>query len=377
MELSTLRQSVKNLVEKEIKPYAAAWEETGEFPLAVIKKLGELGYLTLFVPEKYSGSGFGRVETAVVLEEIGRGCMATAGYLAVTNMVAGLLAAFGNEEQKQIYLPRMAKGEVLGAFALTEPNAGSDALALESKAVSVDGGYLLSGTKIFISGGGEADLYLVFAKLIENKQDLGITCFMVEKGQGGFSFGKKEKKLGVNALPARELIFEEVFIPKTNVLGQIGKGFKYAMYALDGGRINIGAISTGVACAAYEEAFQYAQIRKQFNQPLINFQAIAFMLADMHINIEAARMLVFKAAKTLDEKGQATLEAAVAKTFATDMAVKVTNDAVQILGGYGYTKEFNVERYFRQAKLGQIIEGTNQIQRLVIARELVKRMGGE
>jgi alkylation response protein AidB-like acyl-CoA dehydrogenase len=363
-------------VEREIKPNAALWEETGEFPLELIKKLGKLGYLTLFVPEEYGGSGLGREATAIILEEFARGCMATAGYLAVTNMVAGLIATFGSEAQKQKYLPRMAEGELLGAFALTEPNAGSDALALESKAVKSTEGFRLSGTKIFISGGGEADIYLVFARLISEGKDYGITCFIVEKGQQGFSFGKKEKKLGLNALPARELIFEDVPVSEENILGQIGKGFNYAMYALDGGRINIGAIATGVAQAAFEEAFQYAQIRKQFNEPLINFQAIAFMLADMYINIEAARLMVIQAARTWDEKGQATLEAAAAKTFATDMAVKVTTDAVQILGGYGYTKEFNVERYFRQAKLGQIVEGTNQIQRLVIARELVKRWGG-
>lgn len=293
-------------------------------------------------------------------------------YVSINNLVCFLIYKNGNEEQRRRWVVPLAKGDLFGGFVLTEPNAGSDAASIRTSADKRGDEYILNGTKIFISAGGEAEVYTVVAKTDKEKGAAGASIFVVEKGTPGFSFGKIEKKMGMCSYPTRELIFDDCKVPKDHLLGEEGKGFKMIMEALDGGRINIGAISVGLAHASLNKALNYSKERVQFGKHISEFQGIQFMLADMATDIEAARLLVYKAAYMKDHGQKVTKEAAMAKKFATDVAMRVTTDAVQILGGYGYMKDYTVERYMREAKVGQIVEGTNQIQRVVIARELLK-----
>jgi len=372
-EQLALIELAKSFAQKEIQPHIASWEETESFPRHVFDKMGELGFNGMLIPGDYGGCELGRLTTAMVLEELAICGMAISGYLAVHNMTANCVATYGSEDLCQRFLPELATGEKLAAFALTEANAGSDAANLETSAEKKGNDYILNGNKIFITSGGEADVYLVMAKTDKSAGVKGISAFLVENGVQGLEFGKKENKMGFNASPTREIILSDCAVPVSNLLGHEGDGFKYAMHALDGGRINTAIIAVGLAQGALNEATSYARQRVQFNQPIAAFQGIQFMLADIAMAVQQARLMVYYAAFLMDEGKPATAEAAMAKCAATDTSMKVTTDAVQIFGGYGYTRDYPVERLMREAKLGQIVEGTNQIQRLVIARDLLEK----
>jgi alkylation response protein AidB-like acyl-CoA dehydrogenase len=369
-EQSDIRDTVRRFTEQEITPHAEEWDETYHFPREVYYQMGELGLMGMTTPEEYGGSSLSRFTAALVYEELAKGEMATAVGLSVHNMITGSIARFGNEEQRRRWVPRLASGELLGAFSLSEAASGTDAASLQCRAESHDGYYIINGTKMWVTNGGEAEIYLLMARTGAGRGAAGISCFVVEKGTPGFSFGKTERKMGLHSSPTRELIFENCEIPLANRLGEEGQGFKIALSSLDGGRVNIGAIAVGVAQAAFEAATKYAHQREQFGQIISTFQAIQFMLADMAMKIEAARLLVYEAAYKLDEGQSAGMYSSMAKCFATDTAMEVTTNAVQVLGGAGYVRDYPVERYMRDVKVAQIFEGTNQIQRVVIARAL-------
>lgn len=370
-EQKAVKEMVRGFAEKELAPYVDKWEEEEVFPKQAFKKIAKLGLFGMTCPEKYGGTDMGFLTSAIIYEELGKVYRAMS-YVSINNLVCFLIYKNGNEEQRRRWVVPLAKGDLFGGFVLTEPNAGSDAASIRTSADKKGDEYVLNGTKIFISAGGEAEVYTVVAKTDKEKGAAGASIFVVEKGTPGFSFGKIEKKMGMCSYPTRELIFDDCTVPKDHLLGEEGKGFKMIMEALDGGRINIGAISVGLAHAALNEALKYSKERVQFGKQISEFQGIQFMLADMATDIDAARLLVYKAAYMKDQGQKVTKEAAMAKKFATDVAMRVTTDAVQILGGYGYMKDYTVERYMREAKVGQIVEGTNQIQRVVIARELLK-----
>ena len=372
-EQEMIQKMARDFAQKEIAPLAAEMDEKGETPPELIRKMAELGFLGLTVPEEYDGGGADTVSYVLALEEISKACAATATIMAVNcSLVCELLAKFGSEEQKARFLPPLAWGEKLGAFALTEPEAGSDAAAIRTTAVRQGDEYLINGTKHFITNGGIADVVILFAKTDPARGARGISTLIVEKGTPGFSVGKEENKMGIRATNTCELVFEDCRVPAANLIGKEGRGFKIAMIALDGGRISIGAQATGIAQAAYEAALEYAKTRQQFGQPISQFQAIQWMLADMATRIEAARLLTLHAAVKKDAGERITKEAAMCKLFASETAVWVTNRAVQIHGGYGYMKEFPVERCYRDAKITEIYEGTNEIQRLVIANQILR-----
>jgi alkylation response protein AidB-like acyl-CoA dehydrogenase len=376
VEQSDIRDMVRRFTEQEITPHAEEWDENYHFPREVYRKMGELGLMGMITPEEYGGSALSRLTAALVYEELAKGEMATAVGLSVHNMVTGSIARFGNEEQRRRWVPAMASGELLGAFSLSEAASGTDAASLQCRAERHEAGdhegrpYVINGSKMWVTNGGEAEIYLLMARTDGGRGSAGISCFVVEKGTPGFSFGKTERKMGLHSSPTRELIFENCEIPLANRLGEEGQGFKIALSSLDGGRVNIGAIATGVAQAAFETATKYAHEREQFGQHISAFQAIQFMLADMAMKIEAARLLVYEAACKLDEGQSAGMYCSMAKCFASDMAMEVTTNAVQVLGGAGYVRDYPVERYMRDVKVAQIFEGTNQIQRVVIARAL-------
>src|SRR5579884_855748 len=353
-----IRDMVRRFTEQEITPHAEEWDETYHFPREIYSKMGELGLMGMTTPEEYGGSALSRLTAALVYEELAKGEMATAVGLSVHNMITGSIARFGNEEQRQRWVPRLASGELLGAFSLSEASSGTDAASLQCRAGRSGDSYVINGTKMWVTNGGEADIYLLMVRTAEGRGSAGISCFVVEKGTPGFSFGKTERKMGLHSSPTRELIFENCEIPLANRIGEEGQGFKIALASLDGGRINIGAIAVGVAQAAFETATKYAH------------EGIQFMLADMAMKIEAARLLVYEAAYKLDEGQSASMYSSMAKCFATDTAMEVTTNAVQVLGGAGYVRDYPVERYMRDVKVAQIFEGTNQIQRVVIARAL-------
>ncbi len=373
-EQSDIRDMVRRFTEHEITPYAEEWDEMKHFPREIYHKMAGLGLMGMTTPEEYGGSALSRLSGALVYEELAKGEMATAVGLSVHNMVVGSIARFGNPEQRRRWVSSLASGELLGAFSLSEAASGSDAASLQCLAEYRNGVYVLNGTKMWVTNGGEAEIYLLMARTSGDKGSAGISCFVVEKDTPGFSFGKTERKMGLHSSPTRELIFENCEIPVANRLGEEGQGFKIALSSLDGGRINIGAIAVGVAQAAFETARNYSREREQFGQPISAFQGIQFMLADMAMKIEAARLLVYEAAYKLDEGQNAGMYASMAKCFATDMAMEVTTNAVQVLGGAGYVRDYPVERYMRDVKVAQIFEGTNQIQRVVIARALLGNM---
>ncbi len=370
-EQAEIRDTVRRFTESHITPYAETWDELNHFPREVYTLMAELGLMGMTTPEEYGGSALSRLSGALVYEELARGEMATSVGLSVQNMVAGSIARFGNAEQIQRWVTRLASGELLGAFSLSETASGSDAASLQCRAENQGSSYLLNGSKTWVTNGGEADVYLLMARTSAGKGASGISCFVVEKGTPGFSFGKTERKMGLHSSPTRELIFENCHIPAFNRLGDEGQGFKIALSSLDGGRVNIGAVAVGVAQAAFDIACNYARERQQFGHPIGAFQGIQFMLADMAMKIEAARLLVYEAAYRLDTGQSASMYASMAKCFATDTAMEVTTNAVQVLGGAGYVRDYPVERYMRDVKVSQIFEGTNQIQRIVIARSLL------
>jgi len=372
-EQRLIQKTAQEFACKEIEPVAAKFDETGQVPIENFRKLGELGFLGLMVPEEYGGNKADTVSYVLVVEEISKACASTGVMLAIQNsLVCQPIALFGTEEQKRRYLPDLATGKAIGAFALTEPEAGSDAAAIRTRAVRDGDYYIITGTKHFITNGSIADVVILFATVDPSLKHKGITAFIVEKGTPGFKVGKEEHKMGIRAANTAELIFDECHIPVANRLGEEGQGFKIALMMLDSGRIGIAAQAVGIAQRAYEEALEYAKNRQQFGQPIAQFQAIQWMLVDMHTRIEAARLLTFKAALKKDAGERYTKEAAMAKLFASETAVWVTNRAIQIHGGYGYMKEYVVERLYRDAKITEIYEGTNEIQRLVIAHQILR-----
>lgn len=370
-EQTAIRDTVRQFTAQAITPHAATWDEHAQFPREVYTHMATLGLMGMTTPEAYGGSMLSRLTGTLVYEELAKGDMATAVGLSVHNMVTGSLAHWGTEEQRQRWVPQLATGKLLGAFALSEAVAGSDATSLQCRALKVGDAYCINGSKLWVTNGGEAELYLLLARTAEGTMAHGISCFVVEKQTPGFSFGRAERKMGLHSSPTRELLFENCFVPITDRIGDEGEGFTIARSALDGGRVNIGAIAVGVAQAAFETARDYARTREQFGKPIATFQAIQFMLADMAMQIEAARLLVYEAAYKLDTGQDASKHAAMAKCFATDMAMETTTNAVQILGGAGYVCDYPVERYMRDVKVAQIFEGTNQIQRMLIARALL------
>jgi alkylation response protein AidB-like acyl-CoA dehydrogenase len=367
-----IRDMVREFAHREIIPRAAKIDEEDRFPRELVKQMGELGLLGIPVPEEWGGVGADLVSYTLAIEEISYASATLGVILAVHTSVGTMpIVKFGTDEQKAQYLDKMATGQLLGAFALTEPNAGSDASRITTKAVRQGDTYVLNGSKIFITNGGEADIYITFAVTDPGKGPKGISAFIVEKNTPGFRVGKKEKKMGMNGSATAELIFEDAQVPVHQLLGQEGEGFAIAMSNLDGGRIGIAAQGLGIARAAYNAAAAYVKEREQFHKPIAEFQGVQFMLADMATRIEAARLLVYRAASMRDKGLSVSKEAAIAKLFATDTAMSVATDAVQLHGGYGYTREFPAERFMRDAKVTQIYEGTNQIQRVVIAKHLL------
>jgi alkylation response protein AidB-like acyl-CoA dehydrogenase len=367
-----IRNTIRRFTEQEITPHAGIWDENNYFPREIYAQMAALGLMGMTIPEEYGGSMLNRLTGTLVYEELAKGDMATAGGLSVHNMVAGSIAHFGNEEQRQRWVSQLASGKLLGAFSLSEAGAGSDAASLQCRAERRDDAYIINGSKMWVTNGGEADVYLLMARTSAVQGPAGISCFVVEKGTPGFSFGKTERKMGLHSSPTRELIFEECSIPASNRLGEEGRGLKIALSTLDVGRVNVGAIVVGVAQAAFETAIAYAREREQFGKAISEFQGIQFMLADMAMKIQAARLLVYEAAYKFDQGQNASMAASMAKCFATDMAMEVTTNAVQVLGGAGYVRDYPVERYMRDVKVAQIFEGTNQIQRIIIARALLQ-----
>jgi alkylation response protein AidB-like acyl-CoA dehydrogenase len=361
----------RKFAQNEITPHADAWDEEHHFPREVLQPMAELGLAGMLTPEQYGGMALSRLTGALIYEQIAQADMATAVWLSVHNMVAGLIAKFGDDEQRQRWLPRLASGDALGAFSLSEAHAGSDATAIRATARREGDDYVLNGSKYWVTNAGQADIYAVMLRTDAEAGSRGISTFIVERDAVGFSIGKLERKMGLRSSPTGELIFENCRIPAANRLSAEGDGIKIALSSLDGGRVNIGSIAVGVAQAALDVATRYAGERQAFGKPLGAFEGIQFMLADMAMKTQASRLLVYEAAWKMDNGEQSVTAAAMAKCFATDSAMAVTTDAVQALGGAGYVRDWPVERYMRDAKVGQIFEGANQIQRIVIARGLL------
>lgn len=372
-EQKMLQSMVRDFAVNEVEPTAAERDEEERFDREIFDKMAELGLTGIPWPEEYGGSGMDYVSYVIAVEELSRVCASTGVTLSAhVSLASWPIYKYGTEEQKQKYLRRLAEGSAIGAFALSEPGAGSDVASMKMTAKKDGDDYVLNGNKVWITNGGVADIYVVFAKTDLDAKHRGISAFIVEKGTEGFSFGKKEKKLGIRSSPTTELIFENCRIPKENLLGEEGEGFKIAMTTLDGGRSGIAAQAVGIAQGALDAAITYAKEREQFGKPIAHQQGISFKLTDMATEVEAARLLTYRAA-WLESQGLPYGEAsAMAKLFAGDTAMRVTVEAVQIFGGYGYTKDYPVERYMRDAKITQIYEGTNEIQRLVIGRALTK-----
>ncbi len=372
-EQEMIRDLARKIAKEKVEPVAAELDETGEFPWEILNVLAESDLCGVYIPEEYGGFGGGVLEQCLVVEELSKACSGVAVSYAASGLGSFPILLFGTEEQKQKYIPSVASGKSLAAFGLTEANAGSDAGAMETTAVKDGDHYILNGTKQWITNGGEADIYTVIAVTDKTKGSRGNSAFIVEKGTPGFTFGKKENKMGIRASTTRELIFQDCRIPKENLLGREGMGFIVAMKTLDVTRPGIAAQALGIASGALEAALNYARERRQFGQPIASFQAIQHMLADMAIQIEAARALLYSTARMIDSGAKNySKESSMCKVLASDVAMKVTVDAVQIFGGYGYMKEYPVEKMMRDAKITQIYEGTNQIQRNIIALEMIK-----
>jgi alkylation response protein AidB-like acyl-CoA dehydrogenase len=367
-----IAQMVRDFGAKEIRPNMMVWDETQEFPVQLFKKMGALGLMGVLVPETYGGAGFGYLEYITAIVEISRICGSIGLSTAAHNsLCTNHILQFANEEQKQHYLPRLATAEWIGAWGLTEPNTGSDAGNMRTVAVKDGDYYILNGAKNFITHGKSGDVAVVIARTGERGDSHGMTAFIIEKGTSGFTSGKKENKLGMRASETAELIFTDCRIHKSQMIGKEGEGFIQSLKVLDGGRISIAALSVGIAMGAYDAALAYSQERQQFNQAISKFQGISFKLADMATKIEAARLLTYRAGDLKNRGESVTRESAMAKLYASEIAVEVANDGVQIHGGYGYIKDFPAEKYYRDAKLCTIGEGTSEIQKLVISRSIL------
>jgi butyryl-CoA dehydrogenase len=372
-EQKLLQRTVREFAESEVKPLARELDETGRFPRETFRKAAELGLTGVALPESEGGSGFDHVAYAVVIEEISRACASTGAILSVQNsLFCDPIHRFGTEEQKKKFLLPFARGEKIGCYALTEPQAGSNAAALATRAERRGHRYVVNGSKAWITNGGVADAALVYVNTDPARGEKGITALVIERGTPGFTVGKEEKKMGIHATACTELSFVDCEVPAENRIGNDGEGYKVALATLDGGRIGIGAQATGIAQGAFEQALAYAQQRQAFGHPIADFQAIQFMLADMATEIDAARLLVRKAAWRQDSGARFSMEASIAKLFASEMATRVTHKAMQIHGGYGYSLEYPVERMYRDARITEIYEGTSEIQRLIIAAWVLK-----
>ncbi len=370
-EQTAFQGMARDFAYNEMLAEAARWDEEEIFPVATLRRAAELGFAGIYVRDDVGGSGLTRLDAAIIFEQLARACPSTAAYISIHNMAAWMIDRFGNDAQRERFLPKLMTMEHFASYCLTEPGAGSDAASLRTRAEAEDGRYRMNGQKAFISGAGASDVYVVMCRT-GGEGPKGISTLVVEKDTEGLSFGKKERKLGWNSQPTRQVIFEDALVPQENRLGAEGDGFKIAMMGLDGGRLNIGACSLGAAGACLDAALSYVKERKQFGKALAEFQALQFKLADMATELEAARLLLYRAAAALDAKSpEATKLCAMAKRFATDIGFKVCNEALQLHGGYGYIKEYPIERYLRDVRVHQILEGTNEIMRLIIARRLL------
>jgi butyryl-CoA dehydrogenase len=372
-EQQLLQKSVREFAEAEVRPLAKENDETGKYPRGLFQKAAELGLTGVAIPESEGGAGMDHISYAIVIEEISRVCASTGVILSVQNsLYCDPIHRFGTDEQKKKFLLPFARGEKIGCYALTEPQAGSNAAALATKAVRRGDTYVINGTKAWITNGGAADAAIVYVNTQPEKGEKGITALVVEKGTPGFAVGKEEKKLGIHATACTDLSFSDCEVPTGNRIGEEGEGYKVALSTLDGGRIGIAAQATGIAQGAFEAALSYAQQRQAFGHPIADFQAIQFMLADMATEIDAARLLLRRAAWKQDSGARFSMEAAIAKLFASEMSTRVAHKAIQIHGGYGYSSEYPVERAYRDARITEIYEGTSEIQRLVIAAWVLK-----
>ncbi|MFZ1559929.1 MAG: acyl-CoA dehydrogenase family protein [Saprospiraceae bacterium] len=371
--LMMIEESAKAFAAQNILPYVMEWDEAQYFPVETMRSLGDLGFMGVLVPEEYGGSGLGYHEYVSIIVEVAKVCGSVGLSLAAHNsLCTGHILAFGNEEQKQKYLPKLASGQWIGAWGLTEANTGSDAMRMKCVAVQDGDHWVINGSKNWITHGKSGDVAVVLARTGDLLDSHGITAFVVERGTSGFSGGKKENKLGMRASETAEMIFDNCRVHKSQVLGNVGEGFIQSMKILDGGRISIAALSLGIAKGAYEASVKYAKEREQFGQPIANFQAISFKLADMATKIQAAELLIRKSAHLKNNHQPVTTISAMAKYYASEICVQIATDAIQIFGGYGYTKDFPVEKFFRDSKLCTIGEGTSEIQKLVISRNILK-----
>ena len=369
-EQQAFRDTARDFAQREMAPNAARWDEESVFPVDTLRQAAELGFAGIYVGDDVGGSGLGRLDAALIFEELAAACPSTAAYISIHNMASWMIDRFGNPEQRERFLPKLTTMEHFASYCLTEPGAGSDAASLRTRAERDGDHYVLNGSKAFISGGGTSDVYVCMVRTGEPGPK-GISCLVVEKGTPGLSFGKQEHKLGWKSQPTAAVIFENCRVPVANRIGEEGEGFRIAMKGLDGGRLNIAACSVGGARFCLEQAIAYTAERKQFGKPLSAFQALQFKLADMATELDAARLMLHRAAASLDAGSpEATAHCAMAKRFATDAGFQVVNEALQLHGGYGYIKEYPIERIFRDLRVHQILEGTNEIMRVIIARHL-------
>jgi len=368
-----VQDMARRFAEDNLAPFSAEWDETEEFPVETMKKAGELGFGSIYVRDDVGGAGMGRIEAALIFEALSAGDVSVASMLSIHNMASWMIDRFGSDEQRQEWLPTLVSMERIASYCLTEPGSGSDAAALSTKAVRDGDDYVLNGAKQFISGAGMSDVYVTMVRTGDDSPS-GISCLIIPKDAPGVFFGKLEKKMGWKAQPTGQVIFEDARIPVANRIGAEGDGFKIAMQGLDGGRINIGACSLGPSGKSVELARDYLKERKQFGKPLAAFQGLQFMIADMATKHDASQLMIYRAAHALDNQlPNTTMKSAMAKRFATDMCIEVVNDALQLHGGYGYTKDYPFERWVRDLRVHQILEGTNQIMRVIVSRDLLRQ----
>ncbi|MGZ5935264.1 MAG: acyl-CoA dehydrogenase family protein [Rhizomicrobium sp.] len=368
-----IEDAARRFARERLAPFAAEWDDKEIFPVDTLREAAALGFAGIYVKADVGGSEMSRLDAAIIMEELSAGCTSTAAFISIHNMASWMIDRYGSEEQRKRFLPKMTTMEKIASYCLTEPGAGSDAANLKTKAAKDGDHYVLNGAKAFISGAGVSDVYVCMVRTGEDGPK-GVSCLVVEKGTPGLSFGKKERKMGWNSQPTAQVIFEDCRVPVGNRIGMEGEGFRIAMSGLDGGRINIGACSVGTARAALDEAMAYAKDRRQFGRAIGDFQASQFKLADMATELEASRLMIRSAAAALDRRdARATMLCAMAKRFATDTGFKIANDALQLHGGYGYLKDFPAERHVRDLRVHQILEGTNEIMRVIVAREMSRQ----
>lgn len=368
-----IEDAARRFARERLAPFAAEWDEKEYFPVERMREAAALGFAGIYVKSDVGGSQMSRLDAAIIMEELSAGCTSTAAFLSIHNMASWMIDRFGNDAQRKRFLPKLTTMEKIASYCLTEPSSGSDAASLKTRALKDGDQYVLNGSKAFISGAGVSDVYVCMVRTGEDGPR-GISCLVVEKGTPGLSFGKKERKLGWNSQPTAQVMFDNCRVPVANRIGAEGEGFRIAMAGLDGGRINIGACSVGTARSALDEALSYSKERKQFGHAIGDFQATQFKLADMATELEASRLMIRSAAAALDRNdGRATMLCAMAKRFATDIGFKIANEALQLHGGYGYLKDFPAERHVRDLRVHQILEGTNEIMRVIVARELSRQ----